>query len=360
MARGYGSAAMFALKRGASGQAWGSGTVPTLASNDRYPFKSTSLDVLRDNVPDDSITGQAERAVPQYTNKRAAGQVVAIMDPRQLPAILSAMVLGTAGAPTALSGSDTGAYEHLLKWGAQSTQEGLWCSAGVNYGADTVQYQYLKAGRRLISGRTGGYLETAFDLMGRGEDRGASSASWTFRNSPVGTGARVLLMRQTVIRLNAQAGGALGSTDTVYPVSFELEATRQNAEDYAQAGESEEPLPGDFADITLRLAFRQLSSELVALFRDIRNGDGLLKASIIATGDDLIIGGGAQKFAWKCYLPMLKVIEDPTSVDGPGPVPYRVVATAHAAPSTPTGFTTGYTSALNELWYNALSSDLLA
>lgn len=363
MARAYGSGSKLAFMRGASGQAWGTGTVPTLGSGHRWPFKSYSVDAVRDSVGDDSITGNAERARPQYTNKRTAGSLVAIMDPRQLPAILSAMLLGTAGAPTALSGGDTGAYKHLLKFGAQSTQEGLWGSAGIDDGADCFGHSYLKVGRRIITGRTGGYLESTFDFLGRGEDRSLSSSSWTYANSPVGDGGRLLLMRQLVLRVNASAGGALSSGDNLYPISFELEVVRGNTEDYAQQGESEEPLPGDFAEITLRLVFQHASGALLSLFRDNRDSAGngaALKASIVVTGDQLIVGGGSQYFAWEAYLPNLHIVEAPRSVDGPGPVGFRVGLSAHAIGSVPTGFTSGYTTALQELWYNDRSTDLLA
>ena len=81
MVRAYGSAAKLAFKRGAAGQAWGTGTVPTLTTGDRYPFKSYNVDKVKEVVPDDSITGNAERAISQYTNSRLAGSIVAIMDP---------------------------------------------------------------------------------------------------------------------------------------------------------------------------------------------------------------------------------------------------------------------------------------
>lgn len=359
MARGYGSAAKFAFKRGASGQAWGTGTVPTLATGDRYPIKSYTVDKVRDVIPDDSISGNAERWISFYGNRRTAGSLVVLTDPRQVAPIASALVLGTAGTPTSLTDTDTGAYQHVVKWGAQSTQEGLWCSAGIDSVADMFLHQYMKLGRRLISGRTGSYLEAAFDFIGRGEDRTGSSSAWTYTNDPV-AGPRVLLMRQTVIRLNAQTGGSLSSTNNVYPVSFELECNRNIGQDFAQQGESEEPLPDDFAEIMFRMTFRQLSSELLTLFRDSIDGGLALKASLVATGDDLIITGGTQKFAYEAYLPNLRVVEAPTSVDGPGPVPFRVSMSAHAASAAPTGFGTGYTQALIEHWFNARSTDLLA
>ncbi len=360
MARGYGSGSKLAAKRGAAGQTWGTGTVPTLGSSDRYPFKSYNVDRVREVVPDDSITGKAERAISQYTNKRLAGSAVAIVDPRQAVPLLSAFLLGTAGTPTALTGGDTGAYKHLLKWGAQSTQEGLWCSIGADNLADAIQHQYLKVNRRVITGRTGGYLEAAFDLIGRGEDRTVSSSSWTYANDPSGNGARILLMRQAVLRLNAQSGAALDSTHVVYPVSFELEVLRNFGEDFAQAGENEEPLPSDFGEVMLRFSFHQLTSELLTLFRDSVDSGAALKADLVVTGDDLIIGGGAQKFAWKAYLPNLRIVEAPFSIDGPQPVPFRVALSAHAAIAAPTGFTAGYTEAIQEEWYNARSTDYLA
>lgn len=348
MAAGPGILSKYAIAKGST---WG--TAVTLGSNHRGPVKTASLKYLRDQIPDDSIVGTAERAVSVQGNARVEGACVFQGDYRQ-HLLEAALLMGTAGAPTLV---ETGVYKHVFPWTVDVT--GLFATVGLDWGGKKVHvFASAKPVRRLWASRAGQAVEETFDFLGRGMDDSTSSSGWTFRYDPSADGARAILHRQLVARCNAASGGALGSSDKVYPTSLEIEFRRGHVQDYAQAGDPEEPIPGDFAEIAVSMNFFGAEAGLFTLFREAYENDTLLKLDAVYTHGVLL--GSTQYRHRAFYFPALRVVDCPTDLPGAGPVPFSVRLTAHKASAVPTGFPTGYDEACTEEAQFELATDVLA
>lgn len=350
MAGGPGTLSKLAVVQGAT---WG--TAVTLTTNHRKPFKSCSLQHHTDTAPDDTITGKATRALPgDAGNKRVDGGIVCQADYRQ-NGILVAAALGALASP---STSDTSAKTHLLPF----TDDGVgkFLTIGHDAGGKRVEvFKSCKPNRWLFEARSGQPAEDSFDFLGRGCDDGTSSSGWTFANDPSGGGARAIALAHSVIRCNAQAGGALSSSDNVYPTRFAMEVRRNLTQDYAQSAESEEPLPSSFAEVDVMMDFFALDAALVALFREAYQDRTALKLSALFTSP-VLAGAASVYFGRNLYFPSLRVIECAIGTPGPGPVPCSVRMTAHHASAVPTGFTSGYDEVVTVELVNTDSSAYLA
>ena len=350
MAGAPGTLSKAAIIKGAT---WG--TLAALTTNHRLPIKSATVDQRVEHVPNDIVSGYAERQASFLGNKRIEGSVVLVGDYRQ-GNLMDAIFLGEDGTPATV---DISAYLHTMLW--QPSPVGKFLSLGLDRGGAVVrEFHSVKPTRRLVVSAAGGYLESTFDFVGRGITKGGSSSGWTYRYSPVNGGSKLILHRHGTWRFNAQSGGALGAGDKVYPVRFELEATRGLSPDWAQAGEMEEPLPGDFAEIVLRMTFYALDSTLATLFRDAYDANTLLKGDVVFVDTSGLLGSTTAYRQRAYYFPKLVVTECPEEIPGPGVVPFRVAMTAHAVDTAPTGFAAAHITALAEEQQTDYASDYLA
>ena len=320
------------------GSTWG--TAVALTTNHRVPFKSCTVQHMMEHIRDDSITGKATRALPgSGGNKRSDGALVVQSDYRQ-HGILIAAALGAAVAPAT---SDTSAKTHALPF--SDDVYGKFVTLGHDAGSKRVEiFKSLKVNRHRFEARTGAAAEDTFDFLGRGMDDTGASSGWTYATDPSGGGGRPIYLGQSVIRVNAQSGGALGSGDTVYPTRFAYELRRNLGQDYAQADEPEEPLPGGHAEIDVEMDFFALTTALVDLFREAYQNKTALKMSAVFTSP-MLAGAATVYHARKFYCPSLFVTDAPVTTPGAGPVPCSVRFSAHHASSLPTGFPTGYDEA---------------
>lgn len=350
MAGGPGTISKLAVVQGST---WG--TAVTLTTGHRRPFKSVNFQHRQETIPDDTITGKSTRALPGAGgNKVVDGGMVCQADYRQNQLLIAA-ILATAASPSL---SDTSAYTHVLPF--TDDQAGKFLTIGLDHGGKRVEaLKSVKLNRWLFEARSGGAAEDSFDGLGRGVDDAGASSGWTFTNDPSGGGGRPIYLSQSTIRVNTQDGDALDADDRIYPTRFALEVRRNLTQDYAQAAESEEPLPSTFADIEVNLDFFALDAALVALFREAYQNQTALKLDALFTSN-VLAGAASAYFARNLYLPSLRVVECRLETPGPGPVPCSVRMTAHHASSLPTGFPTGYDEALTVVLVDTASAAHLA
>ena len=336
------------------GSTWG--TAVTLTTAHRKPFKSLSFKHRTERVQDDTITGKATRAKPGAGgNLIVDGGFVAQADYRQNELFIAA-ILAAAASPGAAS--DTSAYTHVLPF--TDDQAGKFLTIGVDHGGTRVEaLKSVKLNRWRFEARTGAPAEDSFDGLGRGVDDSGASSGWTFEYDPSGGGGRAIYLSQGVVRINAEAGAGLDATNVILPVRFAMELRRNLTQDYAQAAESEEPLPSSFADIDVELDFFSLTTALKDLFREAHQNRTALKMDAVFTGAELA-GAATVYHARKLYFPSLEVLEAPLDTPGPGPVPCTVRMSAHHASAVPTGFPTGYDEAMTCVLINKRSAAILA
>lgn len=340
----------FALVKGAT---WG--TAATLTTGHRARAKSCTLDVRREQIPDESLLGRAERGISRNGPLIVEGALENEADYRQVDGLLQAATfMGTAGAPASV---ETGVKLHTLDWTADVY--GKFLTAGKDLGGNIVHgFNSIKPTRRNISLDAGGKVIERFDYVGRGFDDTLASSGWTWAIDPVSDAQQAVLGSHMVCRFNAQSGGALDATNNVYPVRLEIDAVRGLDPQFGQAPHPEEPLPGGFAEISISMTFYKLSTALRQLFHDAHHDETNLKGTIVFSWPVLL---GATKYPeWANYFPMLRVVECPNPINGPQRIPFSVRMTAHACSSAPTGFPANTTMAWRETRQIALTTDILA
>lgn len=338
----------------AKGSTWG--TAVTLTTNHRAPFRASTLDYQRDMVPNDDINSSGVQGPPELGNAFVNGAVEISGDFRQTAhQLLAAMMIGAAGSPGAAV--ETGVYLHRMRW--QPNTNGLFLTAGVDFGGvDVWGLASVKPSRRLVQIGSGGRLDERYEFMGRGVDKTIASSGWTYTYDPTDGGTLRVLHRHATLRINAQAGDALGGSDETPFVRAEIDMARNLTMEYAQQGAPEEPQPDGWGAVTLRVTFFGATAALMTLLRDAKDARSELKADLKLNHGVLL---GATLNRERCfYFPKLVVTECPMQIPGPGRVPFSVVMTGHMAASTPTGFTSGDVQPVIETWQNERSTDILA
>ena len=336
------------------GSTWG--TAVALSTGHRMPFRSTGLDYQRTPVPNEDINSRGVQGPPDLGNSFVNGPIEISGDYRQVGhQLLAAMIIGAAGSPGAAV--ETGVYLHRMRF--QPNTNGLFVSAGVDFGGvDVWGFNSVKPSRRVLIAQSGGRLDERYEFDGRGVDKTISSSGWTYATDPTDGGTLRVLHRHATLRINAQSGGALGSSDETPFTRVEVDISRNHQMEYAQQGQPEEPSPAGWGSVTLRVTFFGATAALMTLLRDAKDARTELKADLKFNHGVLL---GATLNHERCfYFPKLVVTDAPMNIPGPGPIPFSVTMSAHAAASTPTGFTSGDTQEVIETWQNARSTDILA
>lgn len=331
------------------------GTAVTLGSNDRLPFQSYGVDQKTGVVPNDDLLGYGTRGFPEVGNSHLEGPLSIISDFDQVPyMLLAAMIMGAAGTPTNV---EAGVELHSFAY--QPTTAGLFMSSGVSYGGvDEHGHSSIKPTRRVIRIPANGRMEEVYEFIGSGLDKTlATSGNWTYRTSPVDGGRKMCLNRMTTIRANADSG-ALDSADVLERTGIEIEINRNLQTEFAQSPNPLEPQSGDFQTIDVRLTFIGMTASDLTLFKDAKDAGTAMKLDCVV--DHGVLLGSTENRKREFYFPKLKVVECPLEIPGPGPIPLRVSLTAHVASSSPTGFPTGTTMEMLELWQNSYDTDVLA
>lgn len=336
------------------GSTWG--TAVSLGTGHRVPFKTSGVDYQRDQIENDDLNESGLRESSHLGNAYVDGPLVINGDYHQLThMILAAMMMGAAGSPTE---SPTGVYTHVMPFAR--TNDGLFVSYGVDWGgADVYGYDSVKVASRSVAISSAGRMEETYQFMGAGVDKTIASTGWTYDTDPTDGNTLRVLHRHNTMRVNASAGGALGSSDVVRPTNIQIDFNRAMASDFAAAGEPDEPSPDGFAAIDVTLTFFGMTAALLALFRDAKDDGTALKSDLVLDYG-VVIPTTAVNYSRAFYFPKLKVVECPNSIDGPGKLPFTVKMTAHQAASDPTGFPTGYDEACTEVWVNDEDGDPLA
>lgn len=343
-----GTASKLALVKGGT---WG--TAVSLGTGHRVPFERTTLRRNIEQIANETILGKATRAPSDNGNEETGGAVIVAGDYRQ-HLLQAAAFMGTAGVPTTV---ESGVYLHVFPFTA--AVDGLFLSAGVDYGGvDVHGFNSLKCMRRFIECRAGDKLRETYDYIGRGLDKTLTSSGWTYANDPNQLGARHILHRHGVWRMNAAAGDALAAGDKVYPTAFTVDINRALAGSFADAALMEEPIPDGWAAITVQLTFDHLTAALIALLLDSRDAGTLLKLDTVFTYPTKL---GATEYPHRAfYFPSLKVVDMPLDIPGAGKLPATVTLEASYATADPTGFPTGYNEEMTEEAQCGVSTNPLA
>lgn len=251
---------------------------------------------------------------------------------------LLAYIFGTSGAPT----NNTGSYTHTLTWTDLLTKF-MTLVVGKRASQKPWEYASVMARRLVIRGQGQGRLEWEMELIGGALDTDSSTntttelAALTIPNST----RPAVRLTDGVLRINAQAGAALQSSDAVTALGFELVMERPMAEDF-----------GTGSAVILQPA--EDGENMVTLAVDLRSYDAETWLNAWETGTsgvpteykaDLTFSSGVtptsgNELTWTFSFPRMYVKGSPTApVGGPQRISHRVLFHCLEAASAPTGMT---------------------
>lgn len=147
---------------------------------------------------------------------------------------------------------------------------------------------------------------------------------------------RIIMNKDTVVRINDQDGAALGAGDELYPSSIEFSFNRpMDAEPVAGQDGVDEPADNGFPIATLTMKFPRYNTANDAFFDD---WDAFTSKKMDITFQGKLIEAG-QYYQFKIPFPHVKVDNPEAPVSGPGKIPFSLSFQILAATAAPTGMT---------------------
>jgi hypothetical protein len=340
------------------------GTAVACAALDGLEVTNVDLEGNLGIIPRPTITGRVTRREGDIGNKEIGGTV-------KLPlrfegcGRLIAGLMGTAGVPATL---DTSARKHLFK--INDNVDGIFWTLAYEVLKDTTIFEFntVKPTRATIRWSIAGEAELEVEFIGH-DFTDASAVNTTTTIDTITQSANVDLAqaRQVVVRLNAQAGAGLASTDAVFCTAGEVTLTRPLERDFTTefGNRSSEPMPpsgGDpFFTVAGSLTFSQYQTgspgQNAAYVMEQLNRT-LKKMDWFITGDNLA-GAATEKFAFNLFFPMVVFGAGKPHLAA-GALGWQIPFESHHVTTAPTGFTSGYIDAVTIENVNKLTTDVLA
>ena len=337
------------------------GTPVACGAGEQFEFVSESLTPDAQFIPDESLTGFATRLEGDKGNEFHNGDVV--MDARyEGVGVFLAQALGTAGVPTQVGTDD--AYTHLLL--PADDKEGKHLTVAFDKQVGVWEYTTCKVGGFSFTCQNGNRGRFTFPIIPQGLNINTSSgtnnnttkANWTLPSN-----RDFAKFSQMVVRINTQAGGALGDTDLVYVSGFECNLNNNYPTDdvTTQFGNLiDEPIQDGFTDVGGSLSFSR--------YHDTSPGgnDALISALLSKTAYkmDVVLTGpvadGSANFSLTFTFPAVQFSSGDANISGPGRVPVNLQFSAARVSTAPTGFTSTHVHGVNVELVNQVATDLLA
>lgn len=147
---------------------------------------------------------------------------------------------------------------------------------------------------------------------------------------------RIIMNKDTVVRINDQDAIALGAGDELYPSSIEFSFNRpMDAEPVAGQDGVDEPADNGFPVATMTMKFPRYNTANDAFFDD---WDAFTSKKMDITFTGRVIEG-AYNYQFKISLPHVKVDNPEAPVSGPGKIPFSLSFQILAATAAPAGMT---------------------
>jgi hypothetical protein len=328
------------------------GTPVAVGAGDGLYILSESLKPDIPRIPDVSLGGSRQMLGADISGERYAGSVVLPGRYEGAWVRLLAMLLGTAGTP-----SGAGPYVHTFK--PANDPSGLFGTLVFDkqIGANVV-WEYDSVWVNAVTIRseagTGDAARARFDveLIARKLNRGSATNGATQITALTFPTAGHLLHHNLKIRMNTNAGGALGAPDELKVRGLELTIRNHYKADFFITGQSviDSPEIAQHLEVTGRFMIDKYSADSPGLTEFLAGT--YMKADVVwTTGASAIV---------KAELPYLQLLTESgdRSAGGPGVIAAPIAFQAFKPPSAPTGMT-----ATDALWLfltNNFATDYLA
>lgn len=265
-----------------------------------------------------------------------------------------ALIMGTAGAPA--QQGVTAAYLHTLQL-ASNIFGKFGTLAQLKLSNKVWEFPSLKLHGFKFSAQMNKPVKIALEGIADKLDR-ASAVNTTATMAAVtmpDTANRIIMNKDTVVRINDQSGAALDDTMKVYPTSIEINFNRpMDSEPVAGQDGVDEPMDNGFPVATITMKFPRYNTANDAFFTDWDNFTSK-KMDITFTGKVI---EGAYNYQWKFSFPHVKVDQPEATVSGPGKIPFSLSFKVLAAAAAPTGM--AFTEPFQLAIISTLTTDPLA
>lgn len=290
-------------------------------------------------IKDDSITGAHTEREGDAGNEVYEGSLP------DLPCVFEtihrkfAFANGTAGTPAT---EGLNGRRHTIK--LANTLESLFFTLAFGHpGIGVREFVSCKPDGWTLSGAPDQKIRLAFPVSAHdfNDNVGSGTNDLTSIATITRPAARyAALWGQGVIRMNAQSGGALGSSDNLALTGFQIKLVNNMHKQHTSefANKISEQIRADKVMVTGSFTFdRTLASNFTQWATSIAKTPQ--KASLVFTGPEIETG---HNYELAVYLPHLQFdIEGAAS--GPGPISKTLNFTCQSVSSAPTGFTSGHT-----------------
>lgn len=254
---------------------------------------------------------------------------------------LEACAMGSPHVPTVVSTTGGNAYQHIIDL-APSVQ-GRGITFAVEYGGATFSPMIQELTSAKVYGFSetvgnGGFLQQSFRILG---SKPTITSSVNFNSTLAsmavpGFGTRVT-RRQGVLRLNAQDGAALSSSDIVQNETFDFEFTRVNDAPYVFGQDFiVEPLDAGFPTIRAVVQFPRMTTQAAtSMYRALQVG-GAWKGDLTYTGAYI---NSNTRYSRTIQMPYMEAQALTLNLAGPAQVKPSVTFVLKEVASAPAGMT---------------------
>ncbi len=244
-----------------------------------------------------------------------------------------AMIMGTAGVPSLVGA----ALAYSNTYGLASSITGNFATMAQQKLSNKVwEFSSLKLHGFKLSAAMNKPVKLSLDGIADKLDR-ASTTNTTATMAAVtmpDKENRIIMNKDTVVRINDQSGAALGSGDAVYPTSIEIAFNRpMDAQPVAGQDGVDEPADDGFPTATVSLKFPRYNTANDAYFDD---WDAFTSKKMDITFTGRLIESG-QNYMFKLSFPHVKIDNPEAPVSGAGKIPFSMNCKILAATAAPAG-----------------------
>jgi len=308
------------------GVTWGTAVVH--AALDGLLLRTWGITPTREFNKDDSL-GQGFIINQDKGKQSAAGAPTAYLRYSGLELFI-ALLMGNATVSAELTASQ-GDFRHDLK--LTPSTFGKFATLAANLKSDKRhEVPSIKVIGMTITAETGNPVEVAFDIIGNDVVTGAALVGTTVTIPD--TANRVISDANHTLRINAQSGAALSSSDDVLATKCVLTIKRSPEGEWVKGSIGmDEPDGGAHPEITLAVTLPRYD---VDTWYDAWVAETAQKARWKFTG---ALVGSTSLRTFEVWLPNMKLVEAEPDFTGPGKIPQELLFNVFDVVVAPTGFT---------------------
>jgi len=297
----------------------------------------------RDQLPDDSIDGTPFRGSNDLGLAKDT-QTIEMYGRYDGLDLLVGLAFGRATTPTPCvrSGIDNNAvYPYYFEYKVKDSLEGYFMTLCLDKQVSIHEHDTTKINQLTISGNAGERIKFAFECLGKELNLPSTGTNSSLSSATEPTPRVYMMFEDAEIRLAPQSGGALSSTDQVYPSAFEITINNNLAGDVTTKNDPyiDEPIRDGFMTVNGSLTIPKYttgsdSKGITAL----KNGTKMKMAiKIISSTQIGAPGEGPYYYECNLYFPQVHVTEAARPLEGPSKIAGNISFECTKPTSAPDG-----------------------